>query len=78
MLNEEWSAMPIVNEELIIENSTLKHRSEARIIQHSTFNTQNSKAMKKKTWITLAKFLVNVLTAALTAMGTTACRSALM
>ena len=30
--------------------------------------------MKKKTLITIGQFIVNVLTAMLTAMGTTACR----
>ena len=70
--------MPIVNEELIIENSTFVHRSEARIIQHSTFNIQNSKVMKKETWKTIIQVVISILTAALTAMGTTACRSAMM
>ena len=39
--NEEWSPAAIINEECKIENSTIKHRSEARIIQHSTFHIQH-------------------------------------
>jgi hypothetical protein len=43
MWNEECGmiALAIINEELKIENSSFKHRSEARIIQHSTLTIHN-------------------------------------
>ena len=34
--------------------------------------------MKRETWKTIIQVVISILTAALTAMGTTACRSALM
>ena len=71
--NVEWSAPPIVNEELRILHSVIAAKRESFNIQQSTFNI-----MKRETWKTVIQVIISILTAALTAMGTSSCIGALM
>ena len=61
-------AKAIINEELKIQHSDIAAKRESFKIQHSKFNI-----MKKETWKTIIQVIVSILTAALTALGTTSC-----
>ena len=65
MWNEEWSALPIVNEEL-------------RGKECGMWNEEGEKRMKRETWKTIIQVVISILTAALTAMGTTSCINGFM
>ena len=61
-------AKAIINEELKIQHSDIAAKRESFNIQHSKFNI-----MKKETWKTIIQVVISILTAALTAKGTTSC-----
>jgi hypothetical protein len=56
------------NEELRILHSDIAAKRESFNIQQSTFNI-----MKKETWKAIIQVAISILTAALTALGTTSC-----
>ena len=61
-------AKAIINEELKIHHSDIAAKRESFKNQNSKFNI-----MRKETWKTVIQVIVSILTAALTALGTTSC-----